>query len=149
MLIDPEFSGAPFSLAHPLTDHVMIPKSRGKQGAQVAMILKDFDFQSCEAWKHLKCQFGDGIRHKELSSIASVLSSEFEIQGPSRDAQRSFPVLIKWFSDNWNEVEPFLALFTLWDENFEPINRSREIRDNHRSRRRSMKQEQCPPVGWS
>jgi hypothetical protein len=110
-----------------LSDNKFGPK--GRQGRQIAAILNSFDFTTCNAWKCLTNCFGTGVRHKELCSIAQVITYYFPITKISRDAHRSFPVLIKWFQDNWQQIEPILPLITLMDADEKVINYERELQD--------------------
>jgi hypothetical protein len=105
----------------------------GKEKSHISEILRTFDFESCEAWQAITHRFSTGIRHRELCSIALVIVRYFGVTKISRDARRSFPVLIKWFQDNWSEINPLIATMNLLDENEEVIDYDRELRESHRS----------------
>jgi hypothetical protein len=104
----------------------------GKEKTHIGEILRTFDFESCDAWEAITHKFSTGIRHRELCSIALVIVRYFGVRKISRDARRSFPVLIKWFQDNWSEIEPLLSIMNLLDENEEVIDHDRELRESHR-----------------
>jgi hypothetical protein len=111
-----------------ITPHLADPKS-GKDGQRVRQLIAGFDFEGCEAWQALKKSFGKGLRHRELYSLGLILSSEFALAPPTRDAQRSMAVLIKWFHDNWNLIEPILPVIQLLDAEMVPITEERERRE--------------------
>jgi hypothetical protein len=100
--------------------------AKGKDGRHVTAILNKFDFRQSTAWPILTHHFSSGVRHRELISIAQLISHHFVMPRISRDAKRSYPVLIKWFQDNWVEVEPIMPLIALRDETEEIINHRRE-----------------------
>jgi hypothetical protein len=103
---------------------------KGKQGIEVARILQTFDYLRSHAWTAVREQFSSGIRHRELWSVAIVISergSAQKIPRPPRNAERSYPVLIKWFQDHWDTVGSVLPLVGLRDDDDKPINRRREL----------------------
>jgi hypothetical protein len=100
--------------------------TKWKEGRQVAALLRHFDFENCEAWRALTHQFSSGVRHKELSSVALVISHCFHVPAITRDARRSYPVLIKWFNDHWGKIQPIMPLIALHDEDDEIIDHKRE-----------------------
>jgi hypothetical protein len=115
------------SLSSPNDDGFYLPRSsKGKDSHHIAVILKTFNFETSDAWRALTQQFSTGVRHKELCSVALILSHCFGIQSIPRDARRSYPVLIKWFQDNWNEIRPVLPLIALRDDDNRVINFERE-----------------------
>jgi hypothetical protein len=99
---------------------------KGRQGRRVAGILKTFDYSTSKAWMALTNQFGSGVRHREFRSVAVVISKEFGVPRPPRDAQRSYPVLIKWFQDNLDAIEPILPFVGLLDDDEKLIDGYRE-----------------------
>jgi hypothetical protein len=102
-----------------------------KDRQHIAQILKTFNYQTSDAWTILTHHFSSGIRHRELRSIAFILSKIFNIPPITRDAHRSYPVLIKWFQENWTAIEPVLPLISLRDEYDQQINSDRENYDRH------------------
>lgn len=72
--------------------------------------------------------FSSGVRLHELNSIATIVSSLLSgVKEPNRDTKRSFPLLIQWFHDNWEQVYPMLSCIQLRDENNQVIDGRREI----------------------
>jgi hypothetical protein len=114
----------------------LVDSNIGKQGKRVAELLSGFDFEGCEAWKALKTALGAGIRHRELYSVAQVLASTFGFPPPSRDAQRSMAVLIKWFQTNWSAIEPILPSVHILDADLNLINEAREVSEHGDQRTR-------------
>jgi hypothetical protein len=104
-----------------------------KEGQHIAQVLQNFNYETSDAWAFLTHHFSSGVRHRELNSIALITSKTFNIPRVTRDAQRSYPMLIKWFQDNWGAIEPILPLVSLRDENDRPIDAARE--SNERSER--------------
>jgi hypothetical protein len=102
---------------------------KGKEGRHIAVLLRGFDFQRSPAWKAITNNFSSGIRHRELCSVAILIAAKFGVPRVPRDAHRSYPVLIKWFEDNWEAVEPVLPFVCLRDEDDKVINRDRECLD--------------------
>jgi hypothetical protein len=102
----PEFSDDDVSGRH---------NTKGKDGRHVEAILRSFNFEKSVAWDALTHHFSSGVRHRELCSVALVLSHCFGFTTISRDARRSYPVLIKWFHDNWAIIEPVLPFVALRD----------------------------------
>jgi hypothetical protein len=45
---------------------------------------------------------------------------------PMRSEKRSFPLMIRWFEQQWSHIEAFLPLVQLLDVNLEEINFARE-----------------------
>jgi hypothetical protein len=106
------------------------PRARkGKEARHIAKILREFDWEQCEAWAALIRTYSSGIRHKELCSIAWVLVNDFALPDISRDARRSFPVLIKWYQDNWADISSHLSKIQLLDSDCRAINGHRELKD--------------------
>jgi hypothetical protein len=89
-------------------------------------MLVDFDYQSSEAWRALTQHFSSGIRHKELISIAFLITEWFHVPKIPRDARRSYPMLVKWFQDNWATIQPILPLINIRDDENCVIDSSRE-----------------------
>jgi hypothetical protein len=106
---------------------------KGRQGRHIAKILQTFDFRASHAWNAITNTFGSGIRHRELVSVAIVIAAHFGVARVSRDAQRSYPVLVKWFDDNWEAVGPVLHRVSLRDNEDRVIDRDREDRDRKMS----------------
>jgi hypothetical protein len=69
--------------------------------------LMGFNEKSSIAWSFLSQRFGVKLTRLELVSLAQVLSSHLRIP-LDREAFRRRRVLLKWFEENWADVEPFL-----------------------------------------
>jgi hypothetical protein len=104
-----------------------VPHHHGTEANIIATELSGFDYQHSPVWVSIRQQFSSGVRQKELVSIATVLCSLVEtIPLLTRSEKRSYPLLVRWFEQNWAEIEPFFALIHLHDEEMEPINFERE-----------------------
>jgi hypothetical protein len=82
---------------------------------------------TCEELRALSARFSSGVTFKELRSVAQIISECGGIGRPSRDALRSFRLLLAWFRQNWAAVVPWLALVQLRDNNDCVIDGTREI----------------------
>jgi hypothetical protein len=79
-------------------------------------------------------RFSSGVRHRELLSIAMILCNFIDsLEMPGRNEKRSFPLLIRWFSDNWSQIGPLLSAIDLRDERDSLINFDREYQENRKS----------------
>jgi hypothetical protein len=106
------------------------PIKLGREGLIIATGLADFDYESSPIWQMIRRQFSSGVRHRELLSVASVLCSLVEpLPLPSRTERRSFPLLIRWFRDNWAAIRPVFPLIHLCDDSRSVINFQRERRE--------------------
>jgi hypothetical protein len=60
-------------------------------------------------------------------SVAAVLCSLVEtLPVLTRSEKRSYPLLVRWFEQNWGEIEPFFALIHLRDERMDVVDFERE-----------------------
>lgn len=89
----------------------------GKEARKVQTILDGFQAYNCDAWKQITQQFSSGVRHNELVSVANILIANYELPALTRYCHRSFAVLIKWFQDNWDRIDPVIRNIRLLDEN--------------------------------
>ncbi|KAH0788594.1 hypothetical protein GPJ56_007276 [Histomonas meleagridis] len=76
--------------------------------------LHGFDPKDNIAWKEITKRFGTNIKQPELLSIAEVLANYANVK-LDRDAKRRKTVLIKWFSENWPLISPYLHYVVLED----------------------------------
>jgi len=74
-----------------------------------------FKYQNSKSWVGLCRRYGDRITHDELVSVAEVLNPYIGIK-LDRDAKRRKNVMLKWFEDNWNTIEPWLSYVVLEDD---------------------------------
>jgi hypothetical protein len=75
----------------------------------------------------LHARFSTGLRLPELRSIAAIICHLVGIARPSRDMHRSYPLMVKWFAENWAEVSPCLNVVQLMDAEERAIDGSREM----------------------
>jgi len=90
--------------------------------------LVDSQIQNLQVWITLQSYFSSGVRLAELRSIAKFLQFYLNLPIISRNASRSFNLLIKWFENNWKKILPFLPYISLYDDNLRPINQFREVK---------------------
>lgn len=81
---------------------------------RIAQRLQGFNPKDNQAWYQITQKFGTNIKQPELLSIAQVCSSSAGIK-LDRDAKRRKSVLIKWFEENWAQIQPFLNYVVLED----------------------------------
>jgi hypothetical protein len=74
----------------------------------------------------LQARFGSGCAFAELRSIAAIASAFLGLSLP-RQAKRTLPALVQWFSANWDVFAPFLPLISLIDACGEPVSFIREL----------------------
>lgn len=99
---------------------------KGKERLIVERQVDGFDPENTIAWKTIQLKFSTGIRHPELLSIAYILEKIGHLPKITRTCRRSYVVLIKWFNENWTEIEPLLNRIQLLDENEMVISGSRQ-----------------------
>ena len=78
--------------------------------------LNGFCSKNSKAWETIMKYFGENLNQMELNSIAEVLSDLLSIN-LDREAKRRREVLIKWFDENFEKIEPYLKLIILEKEN--------------------------------
>jgi hypothetical protein len=100
----------------------------GREGRRIAVTLSSFNYKDPGAWQSIIKKFSTGIRHRELCSVAILISQLFRVSKIPRDALHSFPVLVKWFEDHWETIEPIWWCVSLLDESEVVIDRTRELR---------------------
>lgn len=76
--------------------------------SRISERISGFDPKNNIAWRTLTDRLGSNLTQRELLSIAKLVSQEANIK-LDRDAQRRKIVLIKWFVENWEFVEPRLS----------------------------------------
>jgi hypothetical protein len=87
--------------------------------------LGSFNPHQSHAWKEIQKRFGSGIVHKQLISLVRVLIGYFRVPKIGRNEKRSFQLLIKWFEEHWEQIEPLLSNIALLTDEEE---RTEEIR---------------------
>ena len=96
------------------------PRGQGAEALRVQKRLQDFDYERSEAWAKIRQHFSNGITHTELKSAANILCLKLNLK-LDRDASRDNRVLIKWFQENWQQIEPHINKIHFTDENKVPI----------------------------
>jgi hypothetical protein len=71
-----------------------------------------FNYHKSVPWKSLVTLYGPRIRQDELVSIAEVIAHKSGIR-LDRDARRRKSVMVKWFEENWQVIEPLLSSIVL------------------------------------
>jgi hypothetical protein len=117
-----------FDLTSPTRDAVGIPRGSGLEARRARIGLGEFDAEASQTWQLLRAHFSSGITLNELRSVAIVVEYITALVVP-RAAKRTFPVLVKWFSDNWAFIEPILLIIHLIDDGGQVINFSWELSD--------------------
>lgn len=90
-----------------------------REKERIAGRLQGFNPKDNPAWHQITQKFGVNIKQPELLSIAEVLAQNACIK-LDRDAKRRKAVLIKWFSENWDKIKPYLDYVVLEDANPTP-----------------------------
>jgi hypothetical protein len=67
-----------------------------------------FNWQRSTPWNQLIALYGPRLSQEELVSIARLIAKKLDIK-LDRDARRRKPVMIKWFEENWESIEPLLG----------------------------------------
>jgi hypothetical protein len=83
-----------------------------KEKDRIAGRLSGFNVKDNPVWKEITAKFGTNIKQPELLSIADVLARHANIK-LDRDAKRRKAVLIKWFNENWTQLQPWLDFVVL------------------------------------
>lgn len=98
-------------------------KKRGtsEECKKIKSILSDFNPVNSTAYIKLTERYGNNLKQTECQKIAEVLSLKLNIS-LDRDSRRRYPMLLKWFNDNWEQIEPNLKYITLTEkENLDEI----------------------------
>lgn len=90
------------------------PIETNKEKQRINSRLNGFNPKDNTVWREITSRFGANIKQPELLSIAQVLASSASIK-LDRDAKRRKSVLIKWFEENWAQIQPFLDYVVLED----------------------------------
>ena len=93
-----------------------VKRGTGHQAQRVDKRLSGFDYEKSEVWNFISARYGSKISHLELKSIAAFICTQTNLQ-LDRDAKRDNRVLIKWFDENWAQIQPLLLKIHLHDEN--------------------------------
>ena len=93
-----------------------VKRGTGHEADRVSKRLSGFDYEKSSVWLNISSKFGSRISHAELKSIAFVICCYTGLK-VDRDASRDNRVLIKWYEENWNEIQPLLPKIHLRDNN--------------------------------
>jgi hypothetical protein len=99
----------------------------GAEAQSVNEEIGDFDFRQSPVMADLERSFGPNVRVKELKGIIGTIRLWLQDRGgiglpkPSRNAMRSFPLMIKYLETHYAEVAPILRMITLCDESKNPL----------------------------
>lgn len=87
---------------------------QSKEKVRIQGRMGHFNSKDNAVWKAITEKFGHNIKQPELLSIAHVLAQSANVK-LDRDAKRRKTVLIKWFAENWPNLEPYLQYVVLED----------------------------------
>lgn len=93
----------------------------GKEATMVRDEIGDFDITSSKAMTILKTKFGNSLRTTELKGIIYSITDYLEqkkvyLPKLTRNAKRSFLLLVKYVDDNFEIFKDILPHVTLCDE---------------------------------
>ena len=97
-----------------------IERGSGHEADRVQKRLSGFDVENCQAWKVISSKYGSRISHSELKAIANLICGFTNLR-VDRDATRDNRVLIKWFDENWDQIQNFIPKIHLHDDNDDEI----------------------------
>lgn len=80
--------------------------------SRIAKRLFGFNPKDNYVVKEISRRFGGLIKHGELVGIAAAIAERANLR-LDRDAKRRKNVLIRWFDENWETIEPFLDYVVL------------------------------------
>ncbi|KAH0795906.1 hypothetical protein GPJ56_000154 [Histomonas meleagridis] len=104
---------------------VKLPRGQGVEGKRVRERLGPEQCYESKEWNFLKKKFSSGVTQSELRSIAQIVCLKANLK-LDREASRDKRVLIKWFGENWNVVEPYVQRIYLHDSEEKIIDEDRE-----------------------
>ncbi|MDR1366004.1 MAG: hypothetical protein LBJ03_02845 [Holosporales bacterium] len=65
------------------------------------------DIDRSDTWERLRQHYGNASS-RELFSIGCVIAQMAQIPHPDRNCRRSKAVLVKWFYENWDKINPWM-----------------------------------------
>lgn len=76
-----------------------------------------FNYKECNAYKKITTEyFWPTIRHSELVSIATAIAERCKGIPVSREEKRRKDLLIKWYDDNWQIIEPHIQIIKVYNK---------------------------------
>jgi hypothetical protein len=88
----------------------------------------NFSRNDSPAYQYIRFRFSSGITHKELLSLALVISEQKNIT-LSRAEKRDNTQLLVWFDFNWTQIYPVISCIRLLDKNRVEINLVRQLNE--------------------
>jgi len=110
-------------------EHRKVKPGSGSEAAEINRLLNGFRADESEICRHVEAKYR-GSTNSELISVAKIVIKtiqdrhfEFppEFAHLSRVVRRSRPLILKWFHDYWQIVEPVFADIDLADRTFRVI----------------------------
>ena len=122
----PIFSGEPIQtnnkLSPPVSQQTVHTQPRAKRRrdreneiARVQQRVSGFDFLCSDAWTYLCRHFGNKVTQEELVSIADAIKPYARVK-LDRDARRRKSVILKWYQDNWPQIQQYIKYVVLEDD---------------------------------
>jgi len=96
---------------------------------RIAYRLQGFNPKDNHVTQEITRRFGSNLKQGELVGIAQVIAEKAQIK-LDRDAKRRKNVLLKWFSENWETITPFLDYIVLEDNDNKGGENQKETEDS-------------------
>jgi hypothetical protein len=97
--------------------------------------LVHYNYADSPTWVLIRQQFSSGVRQRELVSVDHVLCSLAPtLPLLTRSERRSYPLLLRWFEQNWSQIAPYFSGIHLRDSDGEIIIFERERETTLRNR---------------
>ncbi|MBR1779492.1 MAG: hypothetical protein IJ758_03210 [Clostridia bacterium] len=98
----------------------------GYEATAVKKELNGFNYKNSSAYGIITQCFGTTLRLKELRGIIFSVQEHLKSKGIllpllSRNAKRSFPLLVKYIEDNLDQIGPILPKVILYDKDEQPL----------------------------
>lgn len=100
------------------------PKKFGAEAQRIYKKLNGFEYEKSPVWGYLSSRFSPNISHSELKIMAKFICGLTNLK-LDRDASRNNSVLIKWYSDNWKILFPYVERCHFLDKDSKEITSSR------------------------
>jgi hypothetical protein len=79
---------------------------------RVRQRMGEFNWKMSATWARLRCLYGSQLSLAELISIADIIAQRLDIKA-DRDARRRKSVMIRWFDENWVQIQVILHIIVL------------------------------------
>jgi hypothetical protein len=74
--------------------------------------MRGFNWENSQPWRYLTQRFGDHMSKSKVLALGQVCAAELKKLNPKirfdREYTRRKGTMIKWFSDHWDLILPFL-----------------------------------------